>query len=155
MHPFLHPMDSKYCSGCTRKLLLSSFLKDSSTDPSSKVFATYIPCRNNLKKMRPLQALDQNRPSKKPDISRPLFEVPTQPSILPAQRQVQPRPIQPVQYQPTPPVQHYCPPQEPTPPRGWSWASIVTQKRSTVTWLSLSQERLQPNALRCAGIKPS
>jgi hypothetical protein len=109
-------MDSKYCSACARKLLLSSFLKDPSADPSSKVFATCIPCRNKSKKRRALQAFDQNRPSKKTDISRPLFEVPTEPSILPAQRRVQPRPIQSVQHQPTPPVQHHAPPQEPIPP---------------------------------------
>jgi hypothetical protein len=45
--------------------------------------------------------LDTNRPSKRAHISRPLFEAPakTEPSILPVQPQVQPRPVQPVQPQ--------------------------------------------------------
>ena len=79
---FLYLMDSKYCLACACKLLLSSFLKDTSADPSSKVFATCIPCCNKSKKRRALQALDQNRLSKKPDISRLLFEVLAKPSIL-------------------------------------------------------------------------
>jgi hypothetical protein len=104
---FLDLMDSKYCSKCAHKLLLSSFLKDASADPSSKVFATCIPCRDKSKKRRALQPLDTNRPSKRADISRPLIKAPanTVPAILPVQHQVQPRPIQPVQRPVQRPVQ--------------------------------------------------
>lgn len=64
--------------------------------------------------MRPL---DTNRPPKRPDISHPLFNAPTKPSIQPVQPQpilpIQPRPRAP---QPIPPVQHHARPQEPIPP---------------------------------------
>ena len=127
-------MESKYCSTCPNKRLLASFLKDASANPGSKVFATCIPCREKSKKRRALQPLDPNRPSKRPNLARPLFEARTEPSILPVlpqvQRQVQPQPRQPtlppmppgqrqpmlpvlpqVQHQPMLPVQRQVEPQ--------------------------------------------
>ena len=38
-------MDSKYCSSCLHKRVLSSFLKDASADLGTKIFGTCIPCR--------------------------------------------------------------------------------------------------------------
>src|SRR5271163_1666287 len=60
-------MDSKYCSGCLQKLLLSSFLADASANPGSKVFATCTPCRDRRSKTKrkALQPLDPNVPSKR------------------------------------------------------------------------------------------
>jgi hypothetical protein len=55
-----------------QRLSLSSFLKDTSANPSSKVFATCIPCHDKEKKRRALQPLDPNKPSKRPYMSRPL-----------------------------------------------------------------------------------
>src|SRR5271156_3914271 len=56
-------MDSKYCSSCLQKRLLSSFLADASANPGSKVFATCIPCRDRRRsktKRKALQPLDPN-----------------------------------------------------------------------------------------------
>src|SRR5271154_2066401 len=56
-------MDSKYCSCCLQKRLLSSFLADASANPGSKVFATCIPCRDRRRsktKRKALQPLDPN-----------------------------------------------------------------------------------------------
>ena len=58
-------MSSKYCSSCTQKLLLSSFLKDTLVAPTSRVFATCISCRvvrkkSTNKKRTALQSLDLN-----------------------------------------------------------------------------------------------
>ncbi|PMD28775.1 hypothetical protein L207DRAFT_570230 [Hyaloscypha variabilis F] len=75
-------MESKCCSVCAQKRVLSCFLKNPSANPGTKVFSTCIPCRDKAKKRRALQPLDANRPSKRPDVSRPLFEAPTNPSIL-------------------------------------------------------------------------
>jgi hypothetical protein len=79
---FLYLMESKCCSVCAQKRVLSCFLKNPSANPGTKVFSTCIPCRDKAKKRRALQPLDANRPSKRPDVSRPLFEAPTNPSIL-------------------------------------------------------------------------
>jgi hypothetical protein len=118
---FLNLMDSKYCSKCMQRLSLSSFLKDTSANPSSKVFATCIPCREKLKKRRALQPLDPNKLSKRPHTSRPplpssrpLSKPPTKTSILPVQPQPRvPRPVLPAQHQvqprPTLPVQPRVP----------------------------------------------
>jgi len=126
-------MESKCCSVCAQKRVLSCFLKNPSANPGTKVFSTCIPCRDKAKKRRALQPLDANRPSKRPDVSRPLFEAPTNPSILlvsstsaansasnpaPAASPVplsippaQPRPIQPVPR----PVRPSIPPAQPRP----------------------------------------
>src|SRR5271155_3876936 len=60
-------MDSKYCSGCLQKLLLSSFLADASANPGSKVFATCILCRDRRSKTKrkALHPLDPNIQPKK------------------------------------------------------------------------------------------
>jgi len=74
-------MDSKYCSGCLQKLLLSSFLADASANPGSKVFATCIPCRDRRRsktKRKALQPLDPNRQAKRrvPQPTRPNPSIP-------------------------------------------------------------------------------
>jgi hypothetical protein len=96
-------MDSKYYSKYMQKLLLFSFLKDTSANPSNKVFVIYIPCREKLKKKQVLQLLDPNKLSKRPYIScpplpnlRPLSKPLTKTSILPVQPQPRvPRPVLP------------------------------------------------------------
>src|SRR5271155_6271851 len=78
-------MDSKYCSGCLQKCLLSSFLADASANPGSKVFATCILCRDRRSKTKrkALQPLDPNIQAKR-RVPRPT-KAPTRlnPSILP------------------------------------------------------------------------
>jgi hypothetical protein len=59
-------MDSKYCSACAKKLPISSFLKDASANPGSKVLKTCLLCRNKSKsKRKALQPLDPNIPAKR------------------------------------------------------------------------------------------
>src|ERR1700710_2379581 len=43
-------MDSKCCSQCWRKLLLTSFLKNVDADPASRVYSTCITCREKSRK---------------------------------------------------------------------------------------------------------
>jgi hypothetical protein len=67
-------MASKFCSACTQKLLLSSFLADP-FNPSSKIRATCINCRGRVARVRDskrkaLQPFDSNIPSKRPLICR-------------------------------------------------------------------------------------
>src|ERR1700723_3090493 len=60
-------MDSKYCSGCAQKRLLSCFLSDAS-NPASKVLATYALCRASRarsSKRKALQLLDPNIQAKR------------------------------------------------------------------------------------------
>jgi uncharacterized cysteine cluster protein YcgN (CxxCxxCC family) len=74
-------MDSKYCSSCLHKHVLSSFLKDTSSDLGSKIFSTCIPCRaKNSKKRKALQPLCPNVPPKR----RPKL------SVLPTSRPIRP-----------------------------------------------------------------
>jgi hypothetical protein len=47
-------IDSKYYLKYFQKLLLFSFLKDISANPSSKIFVIYFPCHNKEKKRRVL-----------------------------------------------------------------------------------------------------
>lgn len=58
-------MESKYCSACAQKRVLSCFLKNPSANPGTKVFSTCIPCRDKSKKRRALQPLDPNKQSKR------------------------------------------------------------------------------------------
>lgn len=60
LEPRFAEMDSKYCSTCTKKLPLSSFLKSASANPGTKVFATCVPCREKGKTRR---AARSQRPS--------------------------------------------------------------------------------------------
>lgn len=54
-------MDSKYCSSCLQKHVLSSFLKNTSSDLGGKIFSTCIPCRaKNAKKRKALKPLCPN-----------------------------------------------------------------------------------------------
>src|SRR5271170_6439667 len=78
-------MDSKYCSSCTQKRLLSCFLRDAS-NPASKVLATCASCRaskERYSKRKALQPLDPNIQAKR-RVPRPT-KTPTRlnPSILP------------------------------------------------------------------------
>jgi hypothetical protein len=74
-------MDLKYYSSCLQKHVLSSFLKDISSDLGSKIFRTCIPCRaKNSKKRKALQPLCPNVPSKR-RTTRPT-EALTRPKLL-------------------------------------------------------------------------
>src|SRR5271170_1598310 len=78
-------MDSKYCSSCTQKRLLSCFLSEAS-NPASKVLATCASCRatkGRYSKRKALQPLDPNIQPKR-RVPRPT-KAPTRlnPSILP------------------------------------------------------------------------
>src|SRR5271155_2705757 len=78
-------MDSKYCSSCTQKRLLSCFLSEAS-NPASKVLATCASCRaskERYSKRKALQPLDPNIQAKR-RVPR-LTKAPTRlnPSILP------------------------------------------------------------------------
>jgi hypothetical protein len=87
-------MSSKYCSSCTQKRPLLSFLKDTLASPNSRVFATCINCRvakkkRTNKKRAALQSLDPNiQPAKRVRDSntgpQPIIQAPPNPpSILP------------------------------------------------------------------------
>jgi hypothetical protein len=90
-------MDSKYCSGCIQKLLLSSIPRNA----SGKVLATCISCRvstaKSNKKRKALQELDPNLPSKR-RATGPKRAIPT-PSVLKPRPNppsiLEPRPIAP------------------------------------------------------------
>ena len=62
-------MDTKYCSGCYQKRPISSFLRDPSAGPNSRVLASCIGCRaakeKYNKKRKALQQLDPNIPPKR------------------------------------------------------------------------------------------
>ena len=73
-------MDSKYCSSCAQKHLLSFFLKNASADPGSKVFSTCITCRDRCQKRKALQPLDPNIQVKR-RVPRPI-KAPTRPNPL-------------------------------------------------------------------------
>lgn len=122
-------MESKCCSSCADTRILSCFLKNASADPSSKVFATCIPCRDKAKKRRALQTSHPDRPSKRRvepstttqaiELSRPpplcrlqprLIRPAQSQPILAIQRLIQPQPRNP---QPNPPVQHHAQAQGP------------------------------------------
>jgi len=83
-------MDSKHCSKCIQKLLLSSFLKNATATPNSRVYATCIQCRQKdaahraatSKKQPTLQSLDPNiQSSKHPEIC-PTHPKPLDPAPL-------------------------------------------------------------------------
>ena len=67
-------MDSKYCSRCHSKKLLSNFLKTITADPQSRVFSTCITCREKMKR-RALQPAHPNRQPKR-QVLRPPYEQP-------------------------------------------------------------------------------
>jgi hypothetical protein len=62
-------MDSKYCSQCGRKFLLSGFLKDASALPGSKVFSTCIICREKAKRKRAASVLSNQPVPQRPRIT--------------------------------------------------------------------------------------
>ncbi|KID81448.1 ATP-dependent DNA helicase PIF1 [Metarhizium guizhouense ARSEF 977] len=80
-------MDSKYCSSCLQKHVLSSFLKDTSSDLGSKIFSTCIPCRTkNSKKRKALQPACPDVPPKRrgrPKLSVLPTSRPTRPLLIP------------------------------------------------------------------------
>jgi len=75
-------MDTKYCSGCYQKRPISSFLRDPSAGPNSRVLASCIRCRaakeKYNKKRKALQQLDPNIPPKRRAIAttRPKPSIP-------------------------------------------------------------------------------
>lgn len=120
-------MDTRFCSICVKKLSPPFFLRDASSLPESKVFATCYPCREkanmrNKKKRSALQEIDPNigpPPAQRraTSISRALFQPATinQPPVPPVQL-LQPPPVQPQPVQP-PPVEPR--PIQPPPPDGY------------------------------------
>jgi len=131
-------MDTRYCSVCVKKLSPPFFLRDASSLPSSKVFATCYPCREkanmrNKKKRSALQEIDPNigpPPAQRraTSISRAPFRPstinqgpipPVRPPVSPVQPSrpppIQPPlPVQPQRVQP-PPVPPPIPPPVPPP----------------------------------------
>jgi hypothetical protein len=135
-------MDSKYCSGCIRKLPLSCF----PTNASGKVLATCTSRRSaqakSNKKRKALQELDPNLPSKR-RATRP-GRATTTPGML------KPRPIDPspLESRPTPPrapescgshrIRSHSPRGIGTTPRSCSSSSTTTY--CTIRkWLPLSR----------------
>src|SRR5271166_352303 len=126
-------MDTRYCSACMKKLSPLFFLRDASSLPSSKAFATCYVCRENnrmrrMSKKRPaLQEIDPNigpppaqrratsisqapfRPSTInqgpiPPVQPPLSLVqPSRPPPIQPPLPVQPQRVQPPLVQPPPP----------------------------------------------------
>ena len=45
-------MDTKCCSSCAHTLPITSFLKDASAAPNSRVFAVCFPCRERVTRSR-------------------------------------------------------------------------------------------------------
>ena len=128
-------MDTRYCSACVKKLSPPFFLRDASSLPSSKVFATCYICREKSRKKRPaLQEIDPNigpplARRRATSISRTPFRPstinqgpipPVRPPVSPVQPSrpppIQPPlPVQPQRVQP-PPVP---PPVQPPPPESF------------------------------------
>jgi hypothetical protein len=140
-------MDSKYCSGCIRKLPLSCF----PTNASGKVLATCTSCRSaqakSNKKRKALQELDPNLPSKR--CATGPKRATTTPSML------EPRPIAPslLESRLTPPSEpeSYNPPRElesHNPPReleSYNPPSVLE---------SCGSPQIRTNSSQCAGARP-
>src|SRR5271167_401789 len=135
-------MDHRYfCTICNKRPAPPFFLKDASSSPSSKVFATCYPCREkvNIQKKRKRTALREIDPNIGPPptqrrataISRAPFRPSTinQGPIPPVQP---PRPVQPQRVQP-PPVP---PPVQPPPPDSFLLADQWQRIRDFQTHMS-------------------
>src|SRR3978361_505841 len=77
---FYHPlssttskMDSKCCSQCWRKLLLTSFLKNVDADPASRVYSTCITCREKPRKRCAPAIATPQPPAQRPRTVYPLL----------------------------------------------------------------------------------
>jgi hypothetical protein len=145
-------MDSKYCSGCLQKRLLSCF----PTNKSGKVLATCNSCRatqaNRNTKRKALQELDPNLPSKRrvtgpktttttPSILEPR---PIAPTVL--ESRPNPNPPAPLESRPNPPSvleTHPIPPQPLQPPpipsengflpaEQWVWIQSFNKKMAEI-----------------------
>src|SRR3982074_2715299 len=108
-------MDTRYCSTCIKKLSPLFFLRDASSLPPSKVFATCYICREkSRKKRRPaLQEIDPNTgppPTRRRATSTSRVPSTSRAPFLPSV--VNQGPIPPV----NPPVSLVQPPQPPQPP---------------------------------------
>jgi hypothetical protein len=115
-------MALRYCSKCLQKLTLPFFLRDASSLPSSKVFATCYVCREKtckyraLKKRPALQEIDPNiGPPPAQRRATSTSRAPFSPSVanhspIPSVNPL-PRPLRPVQ----PPISPVQPPQPPLP----------------------------------------
>ena len=135
---YIFKMDSKYCSGCIRKLPLSCF----PTNASGKVLATCTSCRSaqakSNKKRKALQELDPNLPSKR-CATGPKRAI-TTPSML------EPRPIAPslLESRPT----SYSEPESHNPPReleSYNPPSVLE---------SCGSPQIRTNSSQCAGARP-
>ena len=100
-------MDTRYCSIYIKKLSPPFFLRDASSLPSSKVFATCYICKEKSRKKRPaLQEIDPNiGPPSARRRATTTSRAPFSPSVI------NQGPIPPVQ----PPVSPVQPPQPPPP----------------------------------------
>jgi hypothetical protein len=95
-------MDSKCCSACANTRSLSLFLKDTSANPGTKIFATCIPCRERGRKWRARLSSDPVPPQRRP----------SQPTFYPRESPIPPRPITPPLHPPPPPHPGFLPPEE-------------------------------------------
>src|SRR5271166_6333422 len=119
-------MDTRYCSACMKKLSPLFFLRDASSLPSSKAFATCYVCRENnrmrrMSKKRPaLQEIDPNiGPPPAQRRATSISQAPFRPSTI-NQGPIPPvrPPLSPVQPSRPPPIQSPLPvqPQRVQPP---------------------------------------
>jgi hypothetical protein len=115
-------MDTRFCSQCIKRLSPPFFLKDASSLPSSRVFATCYPCRERraAQKKRKRPALQEIDPNIGPPSAQRRATSTSQAPFLPSTinqgpiRPVRP-PISPVQPPPLP-VQPPIPIVQPPPP---------------------------------------
>src|SRR5579862_7452964 len=108
-------MDTRYCSVCVKKLSPPFFLRDASSLPSSKVFATCYICREkSCKKKRPaLQEIDPNiGPPSARRRATSTSRAPFSPSVI---NQSPIPPVQPL-LRPPPPVRPPVSPVQPSRP---------------------------------------
>ena len=120
-------MDSKYCSRCTQKRLLSSFLSDA-FNPGSKVLATYNICRaskSRYQKRKALQPLDPNIQAKR-RVPQPTKALTRPEATIPPPNPPEARPETPIPIPTPPPIQ----PQAPGFLPADQWASIQSFNRA-------------------------
>src|ERR1700712_4649003 len=95
-------MDSKCCSQCWRKLLLTSFLKNVDADPASRVYSTCITCREKPRKRCAPAIATPQPPAQRPRTVYPLLLLLYKTNRLQASVQCQ---IAPALATPQPPAQ--------------------------------------------------
>jgi len=112
-------MATQCCSSCTRTRPISSFLKNTSAAPGSRVFKVCIPCREAVQQSSKRKASRQLQPKNPPNGLKNPFNAPEtviradnmpRETIIPVQLQTR-APLQPI----TAPVTRPQPPQPPQP----------------------------------------